>query len=119
VAIFGWNTIKSNTHHNCSRLLQDTPSRLAPTQVRRIEEYIEANWNQPVTIEASALVANASARSIFHSSREHRGYSPMSFVRRVRLRHVREMLGAPNSETTVTRAAFACGFGNLGDFASP
>jgi transcriptional regulator GlxA family with amidase domain len=43
----------------------------------------------------------------------------MSFVRRVRLRHVREMLGAPNSETTVTRAAFACGFGNLGDFASP
>jgi AraC-like DNA-binding protein len=96
-----------NTHHNYSCLLQDTPSGLAPRQVRRIEEYIEANWDQPITIEALALIANASARSIFYSFRQHRGYSPMSFVRRVRLRHAREMLGAPNSETTVTGAAFA------------
>jgi AraC-like DNA-binding protein len=107
-----------NTPHNYSRLLQAAPSGLAPRQVRRVEEYIEANWDQPVTIEALAIVANASARSIFHSFREHRGYSPMNLVKQVRLRHVREMLIRPESGTTVTSAAFACGFGNLGHFAS-
>jgi len=82
-----------------------------------VEEYIEANWDQPVTIEALPIVADASARSIFHSFREHRGYSPMNLVKQIRLRHVREMLSRPDSEVTVTNAAFACGFGNLGHFA--
>jgi AraC-like DNA-binding protein len=107
-----------NTRHNYSRLLQAAPSGLAPRQVRRVEEYVEANWDQPVTIEALVIVANASARSIFHAFREHRGYSPMNLVKQVRLRHVREMLSNPNSEMSVTNAAFACGFGNLGHFAT-
>jgi AraC-like DNA-binding protein len=104
--------------HNYSSLLDGLPHGAAPWQLRRVEEYIEANWDQPISIEALAVVANASARSIFHSFREHRRYSPMSFVKQVRLRHAREMLSARSSEITVTTAAFACGFGNLGHFAS-
>src|SRR3954454_15350781 len=107
-----------STHHTYSRLLQTTPAGLAPRHVRRVEENIEANWDQPVTIDALVIVANASARSIFYSFREHRGYSPMPLVKRVRLRHVREMLSKPDPGITVTNAAFACGFGNLGHFAS-
>ncbi len=104
--------------HNYSHLLDGRPPGAAPWQVRRAEEYIEANWDQPITIEALAVVANASARSIFHSFRAHRGFSPMKFVKQVRLRHAREMLSDPTSAANVTRVAFDCGFGNLGHLAN-
>jgi AraC-like DNA-binding protein len=104
--------------HNYSRLLEGRPSCAAPWQLRRVEEYIEANWDQPIAIEALAIVANASARSIFHSFKEHRGCSPMKFVKQVRLKHAREMLSTPAFGTTVTSVAFACGFGNLGHLAN-
>jgi len=100
-----------------SHLLDGRPLAVAPWQVRRAEQYIEANWDQPITIEALAVVTNASARSIFHSFKEARGYSPMAFVKTIRLRHARQMLSAPKSKTSVTEVAYACGFGNLGHFA--
>jgi AraC-like DNA-binding protein len=103
-----------NSH---SHLLDKRPLAVAPWQVRRAEQYIEANWDQPITIEALAVVTNASARSIFHSFKEARGYSPMAFVKIIRLRHARQMLSAPKSNTSVTEVAYACGFGNLGHFA--
>jgi transcriptional regulator GlxA family with amidase domain len=104
--------------HNYSAALNARPSATAPWQVRRVEEYIEANWDQPIAIEALAIVANASARSIFHSFKEHRGHSPSHFVKQVRLRHAHETLSRPTEGTSVTRVAFDCGFGNLGHFAS-
>jgi AraC-like DNA-binding protein len=104
--------------HNYSKLLDGQSKSAGPWQVRRVEEYIEANWDQPIAIEALAVVANTSARSIFHSFREHRCCSPMHFVKHVRLRHANEMLSAHAGETSVTSVAFACGFGNLGHFAS-
>jgi len=106
------------TGHNYCQLLNGRPPSTGPWQLRRAEEYIEANWDQPITIEALAVIANASARSIFHSFKEHRGFSPMRFVKQVRLGHAREMLNKPNAATSVTGIAFACGFGNLGHFAN-
>jgi transcriptional regulator GlxA family with amidase domain len=41
----------------------------------------------------------------------------MMFVKRVRLRHARRMLLAPEPDTTVAKVALMCGFGNLGNFA--
>src|SRR5271157_4583630 len=105
------------TGHNYSRLLDGRPRSVAPPQVRRVEAYIEAHWNQPVSIEGLAVAANASARSVFHAFKEFRGYSPMNFLKRVRLRHAREILAKPSSNESVTNVTFACGFGNMGRFA--
>lgn len=101
--------------NNYSLLLRHLPRSAAAWQVRRAEAYIEANWDQPLTIEALVLVTGVSARTLFHSFRKNRGYSPMDFVKRVRLDHARRMLQADVS-TSVTTVAFACGFGNLGHF---
>jgi AraC-like DNA-binding protein len=103
--------------HNYTRFLESHEPDLAPHQVRRVENYIEANWGQPLSIHGLAVVASASARSVFQSFRIHRGYSPMKFVKTVRLRRAREMLQSTGSDFTVTTVAFACGFGNLGHFA--
>jgi transcriptional regulator GlxA family with amidase domain len=87
-------------------------------QVRRAEAYIETHWDQPITIRTLARATAASSRSIFQHFKSNRGKSPMSFVKQVRLRHAKEMLEHADAARSVTQTAIACGFGNLGHFAS-
>ncbi len=103
--------------HNFSDVLEREQPRPAPWQVRRVEEYITANWSRPITVEALAAAAGACARSIFKAFRDSRNCSPMAFVKSVRLQHARRMLQQPDSTTTVVSTAFACGFFNPGHFA--
>lgn len=105
------------SRHNFSDLAASRPKPIAPWQVRRAEEYIEANWNKPLTIEALASVTNASVRSLFERFRDYRGVSPMTFARQVRLTHARKMLLVPEASTSVTGVALLCGFMNTGHFA--
>jgi AraC-like DNA-binding protein len=111
-------TFLNALHHNLSHLLHRPGRAAASWQVRRAEEYIEANWDQPLTVEALALVTGVSTRSLFLSFQKSRGYSPMDFVKRVRLIHAKALLDRPGEATSVTDVAFACGFGNLGHFAN-
>ena len=107
-----------NTQNNFSPVLRGGLLTGAPWQVRRAEEYIAANWDQPITIEALAVATNVSARSLFHSFKKTRGYSPMILVKQIRLNRAKEMLSKPGPDTSVTDVAYACGFGNLGHFAN-
>lgn len=103
--------------HNFSELLRRDPTAIAPWQVRRAEEFIEAHWQDAVTIESIASAVGASTRSIFLSFRKSRGYSPMAFVKATRLRHARKKLLEAGPDTTVTAVALECGFQNMGHFA--
>ena len=107
----------SVNRHNYSRLLEADPKESAPWQVKRIEEYIEANWNDPITIERLAAITNTSARSIFKAFKKSRGYSPIGFAKQIRLKQARARLLFGDARTTVTAVALACGFANLGHFA--
>jgi AraC-like DNA-binding protein len=107
----------SINRHTFSHLLERDPKDMLPAHVRRAEEFIEANWDHAITIEDLVETTGVGARTIFKAFQQARGYSPMAFVRMVRLRHAREMLIAPMPETSVTSVAFVCGFGNLGHFA--
>ena len=104
--------------HSESQWLTREPKRVAPWQVRRAEEYIEANWDQPITVEALAIATRVSARSLFHFFKKSRGYSPMAFVKKIRLQHARKELSLPHEGASITRVALACGFNNLGHFAA-
>ena len=106
-----------NNPHNYSAFLEDRTRPAASWQVRRAEEYIEAHWDQPITIEELARVTSASARSLFHQFKRSRGQSPMGFVKEVRLKHARQMLQRTDLRHSVTETALACGFMNLGHFA--
>jgi AraC-like DNA-binding protein len=104
--------------HNFSDLLHQNPRDLEPWQVRRAEEYIEANWDDAMTVESIAEAVDASARSIFLSFRQARGYSPMAFLKKIRLQHARQKMLDATPETTVTGVALECGFHNMGHFAN-
>lgn len=106
-----------STPNNYSPWLTGKVRSIGPWQVRRVEDYVEANWDKAITVEALASSANASVRTIFQSFKQSRGYSPMAFVKQVRLRHARRMLSAPDAATSVSDVALACAFGNLGHFA--
>jgi AraC-like DNA-binding protein len=103
--------------HTFSGLLEQEEKDVLPRHVRRIEDYIEAHWDQAITIEKLTEVTELSARAIFKAFQQSRGYSPMAFVKKVRLTHANEMLKTPDDRTSVTGVAFACGFANLGHFA--
>jgi AraC-like DNA-binding protein len=103
--------------HNYSHMLEREQPGPAPWQVRRVEEYISANWNRPITVEALASAAGASTRSVFKAFKDARNCSPMAFVKSIRLQRAREMLQKPENTTTVVSTAFACGFLNPGHFA--
>lgn len=102
--------------HNYTHLLERRPSDSAPWQVRRVEEYIEANWDRPIYVKDVAAITGLSARSIFRTFQQRRGYSPLAFAKQVRLQHARDMLNLAEVTTTVTEVAFACGFSDLGHF---
>lgn len=102
---------------NYSKYLEAPEMWLGTGLVRRIEEYIEANFSRAITIEELASVASASVRTVFDHFRRTRGYSPIRFLRRVRLENARAMLLQPEAHTTVTQVAMSCGFSNLGHFA--
>jgi AraC-like DNA-binding protein len=103
--------------HNFRNLLDRPPKIAAPWQVHRVEAYIEANWREPISIDLLCAETGASARSIFAAFNNARGYSPMDFLKRVRLRNARAALEKPGQLTSVTQTSLACGFQNLGHFA--
>lgn len=105
------------TRHSFSDSLEQDSSEGAPWQVRRVEDYIAAHWNQAISIETLVEITGISARAIFRAFRRSRGYSPMAFAKMVRLQHARDMLVASDENSTVTGVALKCGFSNAGHFA--
>lgn len=103
--------------HNYSHWLRGDSPTIAPWQARRAADYIEQNWNQPITIEGLSDITQTSARSLFHLFRRAYGVSPMVFARRIRLQRAKAILSDPTPETTVTSVGYSCGFSNLGNFA--
>lgn len=103
--------------HQLSKQLQRKPLETSPDCVKMVEEFVEANWKNPITIEALTEVTGVSARTLFRSFGRQRGFSPMVFVRKIRLERARALLSRPAAATSVTSVALACGFSSLGRFA--
>jgi AraC-like DNA-binding protein len=103
--------------HNYTHLLLRGPLPSSQSTVRAAEEFIEANWDKPIDVEAMSAIASVSARTLFRQFKKDRGYSPADFAKRIRLNHAREMLEQSDGDTSVTQIALKCGFQNPGHFA--
>lgn len=103
--------------HNLSHLLSGKPRAAAPWQVRRAVDYMEQHWDEPITIDKLTEVTETSARSLFLLFKKTHDVSPMVYLSKIRLQKARDMLSRPDSDTSVTKVGFMCGFSNLGNFA--
>ena len=105
------------SRHSFSHLLESQESMPAPWVVRRIEEFIEAHWQEPITIERLAVEAGVSTRAIFRAFERSRGYSPMAFAKAIRLKRARKILTSGDPRVSVTAAAFQSNFASPSRFA--
>ena len=101
-----------------SGMLQRPPGEGAHAHVRRVEEYIDAHWQFPISVERLADVTGIGARTIFATFKRIRGYTPLSYLKMVRLKNANKSLLFPTETTTVTDVALNCGFSNFGHFAN-
>lgn len=105
--------------HNYTRALQQ-PAQIPPRHyVQRAEDYILAHYAEPIALDTLARHASISSRSLHKGFQQHKGLSPISFLRLVRLQHVREaLLQARNNAqpVNITRIALNAGFTHLGHF---
>lgn len=86
-------------------------------QVRRVEEWLDAHYADPVSVDDLAEVAGVSVRSLQAAFRLARDCTPMQALHDRRLRAARDALRSPEPGATVTRVAMDCGFFHLGRFA--
>jgi AraC-like DNA-binding protein len=90
---------------------------LAIRQIKRVEEWMDAHFADPVTVDDLADVAGLSVRSLQNAFRRLRGCTPMEALTRRRLNAAREALAAALPQATVTQVAADCGFFHFGRFA--
>ncbi|MEA1676574.1 AraC family transcriptional regulator [Nitrospirillum sp. BR 11163] len=102
--------------HSHRHILEGPVQGIAPWQVRRAEDFIQAHAEEPLTIEDIVAVTGASARSVFRAFAQCRGYSPMEFVKRTRLQKARRLAESGQPALTVTDIALSCGYGDLSRF---
>ncbi|WP_265922767.1 AraC family transcriptional regulator [Cupriavidus nantongensis] len=104
--------------HSLSEALQRHGKPLAPRHVKVVEEYIHAHAAAALTPSLLAEIAGVSLRSLYAGFREHRGLSPMAYLRTVRLDRVRHDLLNDAALSSVTGAALRWGFTHLGRFSA-
>lgn len=91
----------------------------APSFIRRVEEYIDAHADEPLSIADLAAQAGVSTTTLFAGFREFRNTSPIAYLKGVRMKRAREELRAASPHSaTVTDVAMRWGFGHLGRFAA-
>lgn len=103
--------------HSYTDLLLREPLPAGSSAVRKVEEFIAANWDKTLDVEEMAALAGVSARSLFRQFKKDRGCTPAEFAKGVRLSHARDMLERCGDETSVMQIALRCGFQNPGHFA--
>ncbi|XSC48532.1 helix-turn-helix domain-containing protein [Bradyrhizobium sp. RDT10] len=102
--------------HNYSEALRRLERPIAPRDVRRAVDYIEAHLDQAVTMADLVTATGVAGRTLFMHFRDFKGVSPMRYLRNARLRQVRQALLRADPEANVTDIAMSTGFTHMGRF---
>jgi AraC-like DNA-binding protein len=105
-------------HPNSARnRARPAPAPLAPFYVRRVEEYIRAHLDEPLTIERLAELAGVSPSTLFAGFRNRHGSTPMAYLRQLRLQRARRIARRRDAGARVGDGHRARGASHLGRFA--
>ncbi|UPJ60960.1 AraC family transcriptional regulator [Bradyrhizobium sp. 192] len=106
-----------NQKSNYTEALLRLKSEIAPGDVKRAIDFIEAHLHLPITLADIAEASGVPGRTLLEHFRNHRSVSPMQYVRSARLAKVREALVRTDFNGSVTEIAMEWGFNHLGRFA--
>jgi AraC-like DNA-binding protein len=105
----------SHPHNYTHRVHGSIPS-IAPRDVKRAIDYIEAHLQAPITLADIVGAAGVPGRTLFKHFEEYRGISPMEYLRQARFAKVRQALRRCGDQGTVSDIAMSWGFTHLGRF---
>ena len=108
-------TVLQGVQHNYSERLHAPKRLIAPTYIRRADEFMRAHAAQPLRTRDVAAACGCSVRTLELGYRRFRETTPLAAMRVVRLDRVRAALQNGNTEA-VADVAQTYGFTNLGRF---
>jgi AraC-like DNA-binding protein len=103
--------------NNYTSALQRLENKVAPGDVKRAIDFIEAHLHRPITLTDIATASGVPGRTLLKHFKDHRNVSPMRYLREARLVRVRQALMRPDDTASVTDIAMQWGFSHLGRFA--
>jgi len=102
--------------HNYIEALRRRERTIAPRDVKRAIDYMEAHLGSAVTLGAIVEASGVAGRTLFKHFRDTRGVSPMRYLCNARFEKVREALARAEPGESVTTVAMSWGFSHLGRF---
>jgi AraC-like DNA-binding protein len=103
--------------HNYSDALRRLEKPIAPGDVKRAIDYIEAHLDSVVTLTDIVAASQVPGRTLFKHFKDWRGASPMRYLRIARLKKVREALQQAEPEQDIAEVAMRWQFEHMGRFA--
>lgn len=104
--------------HQYSEELHAPTARLSPRTLTRAITAMEADPAHPFTIAELAAIAGVGPRALQNAFREHRGTTPLAYLRHLRLKAAHAELLNTEPPATVTEVATHWGFTHPGRFAT-
>jgi transcriptional regulator GlxA family with amidase domain len=102
--------------HTHSAALRRRERSIAPRDVMRAIDYLEAHLDAPVTLADLVEASGVPGRTLFKHFRDSRGTSPMRYLRAARLKKAREALLRAQPGERVSTIAMSWGFSHWGRF---
>jgi len=102
--------------HDFTKALQKAEKPIAPRDVKRAIDFMEARLGAPIAIADVAEASGIAGRTLFKHFRDFHGISPMQYLRNSRFGKVREALLRADPEQSVTEIAMNWGFTHMGRF---
>lgn len=112
------NGMLTRQPHNLRRLWSASTAMPGSSHVRKAEEFVAANLDQPLRMSAIADEVGISLRSLQKAFRHQRGQTLTQFLHLARLDLARKRLLAGLPGATVSSVALGCGFAHFGKFAA-
>jgi len=102
--------------HDFTAALQRIERPIAPRDMKRAVDFMQAMLASPIGIAEIAEAAGIAGRTLFKHFHDVYGISPMRYLRNARFEKVRDALARAELEESVTEIAMAWGFHHMGRF---
>jgi AraC-like DNA-binding protein len=102
--------------HNHTKALRSRKGAIAPRDVKRAVDYLEARLDADVTLADLVEASGVPGRTLLKHFKDSKGVSPMRYLRNARFHQVRQALMAAQPGESVTTIAMRCGFAHMGRF---
>ena len=102
--------------HTYTEALRRPQRPVAPRDVKRAIDYIEANLDAAIGLPEIAAACGVPGRTLIKHFHDFKGTSPLRYLRHARYKRVREALSHAEPEQRVTEIALKYGFTHMGRF---